>query len=380
MKSSIGIIGSGYMAGIIGKKAKENNIETHCFGLDSNPFMKDNTDYFHLVDIFNIDRICEIFSQFNIQGVIATTELTILPASQIADKLNLISNPIAVSKNITDKLWVRNKIKAAEKLIIKQPEYYIYHEKMDLSALQNYPYIVKPDCAGGKRGVNVVYRLSELIRAVDLASLESRNKKVLIEQFIEGREYSVESLSFHKRNYMIQVTEKESSGAPHCVELAHHQPADMDFELTELVKRGVDELLCLVGIENGPCHTEIKVVNDCIYLIEINARPGGDHIAFPLTELSTGYDYILGIIHCALNKLEKIDTGLFQKNYSGIYFVSKQTAYLKEIFDHCEKYEWFYKKNKVTDELIEIKQNNGFNINYFIYYSKSSKPDLSDCK
>ena len=154
----------------------------------------------------------------------------------------------------------------------------------------------------------------------------------------------------------------------------------MNSKLTEFVKQGVDELLCLVGIENGACHTEIKIVNDCIYLIEINARPGGDHIAFPLTELSTGYDYILGMIHCALNKLENINTGLFQKNYSGIYFVTKQTAYLKEIFDNCEKYEWFYKKNKITDELIEIKHNNGFNINYFIYYSKSSKPNLSDCK
>ena len=43
---------------------------------------------------------------------------------------------------------------------------------------------------------------------------------------------------------------------------------------------------------NGATHTEIKIVNGDIYLIEINARPGGDHIAHPLTMLSTGYDYL----------------------------------------------------------------------------------------
>lgn len=377
MREKIGIIGSGYMAGIIGKKAREKNIETHCFGLDENNYMKDNIDYFHQINIYEIDKIVDIFKKFNIQGVIPTTELTIFPASQVGDILKLNVMPMKVAKNITDKFWVRKVLDKFSCLSIEQPEYFEFDSNLELSKLEKYPYIVKPDSAGGKRGIQVVYTLDELKKAISFAKSNSRNEKVLIEQYIDGgKEYSVESLSYHNQNYIIQITEKESSGAPHCVELAHHQPADINDEIKHKVIHGVSEMLSLVGVENGPCHTEIKIVDNKVYLIEINARPGGDHIAYPLVELSTGYDYILGIIECSLDRLQQINTETFEKNYCGVCFVTKQSSYLKEIYDSCEKYNWFYKKNKVTDELKEIKNNNGFNINYFIYYDKIRKPEL----
>ena len=112
---------------------------------------------------------------------------------------------------------------------------------------------------------------------------------VLIEEFLSGgQEYSVESLSYHGKQYIIQVTQKDSSGPPHCIELGHHQPAKLSKDEKSLVEKAVSEALSAAGITNGPCHTEIKMIDGKIYLIEINGRPGGDHIAYPLTELSTG--------------------------------------------------------------------------------------------
>lgn len=378
MKKTIAIIGSGYMAGIIGKKAHENNIITHCFGLDLNNYMKEHVDYFHEINIFDIDEICKICRDNHVLGVIATTELTILPTAQIAEKLKLNNNSVEVAKNITDKLWVRDNIRSKLKNpIIKQPEYYIYNNNLELSKLDNYPYIVKPDSAGGKRGINVVNNLQELENALKIAKDMSRNGMVLIEQFLSnGQEYSIESISFQKKHTVIQITEKESSGAPHCIELAHHQPADISTIMWHKVEKGISEIFDCIGIEYGPCHTEIKIINDEVYLIEINGRPGGDHIAYPLTELSTGYDYILGIIMCSLGQLEPINKRKFKHNYSGVCFVTKQTSYLKPIFDECEKYEWLYKKNKVTEELQEIVHNDGFNINYFMYCSESCRPNF----
>ena len=66
----------------------------------------------------------------------------------------------------------------------------------------------------------------------------------------------------------------------------------MSPELWTAVERAIVELLNNVGIKYGPTHTEIKIRDGRVYLIELNSRPGGDHIAYPLTELSTGYDYI----------------------------------------------------------------------------------------
>lgn len=374
MKDVIGVIGSGYMCGIIGKKAHESNIEVHAFGLDTNEYMLKHIDCFHKVDIFDIDKICDICLKNNVKGVIATTELTILPTSLVANRLKLIGNPVEVSKNITDKYWVRQ-VLSNKDIIFKQPEYYIYDSNLNLQVLTSYPYIVKPDSAGGKRGITVVNNLSELKEALNVAIDYSRNNKVLIEQYIDGgKEYSIEGLSFNSTHYMIQVTQKVSSGWPHCVELAHHQPANISEQMKNKIQYGLSQILNCVGIKNGPTHTEIKIVDGNIYLIEINARPGGDHIAYPLTELSTNYDYILGIIHVSLDKLEPINTKKFANHYSGVCFITTQTKQLKQLFDNCQRYKWLYKKNEVSSNLQELIHNDGFNINYFIYYDKDGVP------
>ena len=57
-----------------------------------------------------------------------------------------------------------------------------------------------------------------------------------------------------------------------------------------------------------------------------------------------------------------------------MYYVVKQTGYLKSIFDSCEKEEWFWEKNFVTDNLPELTHNDMEHTNYIIYSSKESDP------
>lgn len=71
--------------------------------------------------------------------------------------------------------------------------------------------------------------------------------------------------------------------------------------MTSKIKTAISKGLTAIGVDNSTCHTEIKIVDDKIFLIEFNARPGGDHIAWPLTELSTGYNIIKGAISIALD-------------------------------------------------------------------------------
>ncbi|EMF0614988.1 ATP-grasp domain-containing protein, partial [Enterococcus faecium] len=213
--------------------------------------------------------------------------------------------------------------------------------------------------------------------AIKEALSYSKVKGVLIEEFlVGGMEYSIESLSYKGRHYIIQVTQKDTSGPPHCNELGHHQPADLSDDMRRKVEIVVSDTLAVVGIENGPCHTEIKIIDDDIYLIEINGRPGGDHITYPLSELSTGYPTISGIIWAALGKLEGKEPCDFKRIPCGIYFVTQETSYLQGVFEKCENYEWLYYRNKVNDGPSKIKFNDEDGLNYFIYYGE--KPDLEN--
>lgn len=371
----LAIIGTGYMARIIANRARELGIESHCFSNDANSVAGKVCDYFHNISILDTDALVNECRKIEINGVVATTELTIYPAAVVAHDLGLNGNDLAVSKEITDKTIVREKVKNVNGLF--QPKFWICTDEQNLPEVDEYPVIVKPIAAGGKRGITVVENSDDMKNAIKMALDVSKVEGALIEQYlVGGQEYSVESLSYHGKQHIIQVTQKDSSGPPHCVELGHHQPAALSIEKRQLVEMAVSGALAAAGITNGPCHTEIKIIDRKVYLIEINGRPGGDHIAYPLTELSTGYPYITGIIMAALNKLDESKLDHYENNYAGVYFVTTQTAYLKPIFDHCDSEKWLYKKNKVSDTLMPITHNDGFNTNYFIYFSKEKKIDV----
>lgn len=376
----IAIIGAGQMAKIFAVKAKAMGIESHCFAWEKGAVAKEFVDHFHPVSIFEKDEIVKISRKCGIDGVLATTELTVAVASYVANELGLPCNPPAIAEQITAKEWVRQKVAGAKHL--HQPEFWYLKDQRQAGQLKllQYPVIVKPVAEGGKRGITVVNQAAELPVALQTAfAADQRGQGVLVEAFLAGgQECSVESLSFQKTHQIIQITEKISSGPPHCVELGHSQPANISLEMREKIIEAVTELLDCVGYQNGPSHTEIKIIDDQVYLIELNSRPGGDHIAYPLTELSTGYDYIGEIIHAAVGIQPKARNHKSCIKYAGVRFVAKQTAFLKEVFDHCDAQPWLYEKHVESETLQEIDHNDCCHLNYFIYCA-DEKLEFPEC-
>lgn len=375
-KKKIAIIGSGRMAWIFGKNAKEMGVETHCFSYDFHAIARDTTDYFHEVSIKDKDEVLRICREIQIDGVVATTELTIPVAAYIASEMHLNGIDYEISKVITDK--VRNRRLCVGIKELYQPWYKEVHS-IDEFVEVTFPVIIKPTSLGGKRGISVAHSLSELKDGFVYAQESGPIETILVEEYLEGgKEYSVESLSYKGQHHIIQITEKISSGPPHCVELGHQQPAEISQEMKQCIVSALSQGLTAIGVENGPCHTEVKIINNKLYLIEFNARPGGDHIAWPLTELSTGYPYIKGIIDVALDDFKGIEEKDLKHDYAGVYFVTQQSSYLKTIFDMCEQCDWLYWKNEVSKDLLPLIHNDGYNTNFMMYYSRSEKPVIVD--
>ena len=328
----LAIIGGGGMACIFAKNAREMNIQTHCYSLKSGIYNKNAFDYIHEVNILNREKVLKSCMENEIDGVVSTTELTIAVAAYVADRMNLNGMPLNVAEVITDKYRNRRMTECVKDL--KQPKYAEVNSIEEIKALNfGYPIILKPTSKGGKRGVTVIYREEEIDEAFLYAVTDAGEQVFIVEEFIDSdMECSIESLSYCGQHYIIQITEKITSGPPHCVELAHHQPANLSESTRFKIENIMKDALNVIGIENGACHTEVKIIGDDIYLIEFNARPGGDHIADPLIELSTGYSYIKGAIDIALNQFKGIDRSSFSNKYAGILFVTEQTPELKDIF------------------------------------------------
>ena len=163
--------------------------------------------------------------------------------------------------------------------------------------------ILKPSRNSGSRGIAKVTRdmsKEDFEKAYYIALEESRDKSVLIEQFIEGPEFSIEIIVWNGEVNVLTVTDKKTTEAPHFVELGHNQPSCRTAEEVETLKAAAVAGVEALGVNNCACHAEAKLMDGRAYLMEIGARLGGDFISTELTHLSTGIDMVCAAIDVAL--------------------------------------------------------------------------------
>ncbi|WP_446785277.1 ATP-grasp domain-containing protein [Macellibacteroides fermentans] len=163
--------------------------------------------------------------------------------------------------------------------------------------------ILKPSRNSGSRGIAKVVKgieKEEFFKLYNVALKESRDKSVLIEQFIEGPEFSIEIIVWNREVNVLTVTDKKTTEAPHFVELGHNQPSCFPEETVRIIKEAAIAGVKALEVNNCACHAEVKVQNGRAYLMEIGARLGGDFISTELTHLSTGIDMVAAAVNCAL--------------------------------------------------------------------------------
>ena len=197
----LAIIGGGYMARIYSQNAHEMQIETHAFSLKSGVVDEKAFDYVHDVNILDKDAVLALCKQTGVDGVVATTELTIATAAYVAVKMGLVSIPYEIAEVITDKYRNRQVSKNVEGL--NHPRFCEVTSCQEILDLDySYPIVLKPTSKGGKRGVVVVNSKDEVEKAFEYTLQDSGNAlPFIVEEFITAEmECSVESLSYHGRN------------------------------------------------------------------------------------------------------------------------------------------------------------------------------------
>jgi biotin carboxylase len=162
----------------------------------------------------------------------------------------------------------------------------------------SYPVVVKPAENAGSLGVSVVGRSADLDAAVRLARSWPTefphgvplDPAVLIQEYIGGEEYSVESVVHGGRIHHLTVTQKITTQDAHRAETGHTVPAGLPSDVRTRILATVSSALAALGLRDGLGHTEVKVPRDGQpRIIELGARPPGDHI-MKLVKLAFGVD------------------------------------------------------------------------------------------
>lgn len=164
-------------------------------------------------------------------------------------------------------------------------------------------FVIKPMNGVGSEGVNVIQ--DEQALAHDLAR---REFPALLEAYVDGDEYSVETISLAGCHLMLAVTQKTLT--ENLVEMQHLMPAPIPQEERDALENAVVLLLSTLGVRNSVAHSEFRINRDpdgnvCVHLIETQLRPGGGRI-WKLLEICRGIDVFSALIGGVVDGTEKL--------------------------------------------------------------------------
>lgn len=315
------------------KKAKERGL--YVFVLDYNPnaIGIQYADKFLEISTIDKEKVYDAALYYNPDYIItSTSDMPVRTVSWVCERLGKetdISYQGAIYA--TDKCEMRKRLK---KFGISIPNYHIIESYEEfISSISSMPcrFVLKPADNSASRGVVLIDKKDELnyFEVYNECLQYSRNKKLLVEEYLTGPEVSVESFTVDGNTTVITITDKIVTPEPFFVELGHTEPSILSQQVQENIKAITCAAINAIGIMNGPSHTEIKITPEGPKIVEIAARLGGDYITSKLVPLSTGID----MIDCSFNVLFKKSVDLNKKfsRGSAIRFIHGNDGVIRRI-------------------------------------------------
>lgn len=286
-----------------------------------------------IISTIDIPAILETAKKHQIDGIITlASDMPMQSVAVVSHEMGLVGISKDTALKATNKAFMRDALKKAE---VPVPLYFRVNGKeafidaVEKVKAAGYKCIVKPADNSGSRGVDLLKDGTDLNAAYEYTARYSRSGEIVVEEFMEGSEVSVETLAVDGNVHVIQITDKLTTGAPYFVGMGHSQPSRLSDEMKSKIAKVTIAANKAIGIQNGPSHTEIKVTKDGPKIVELGARLGGDCITTHLVPLSTGVDMVECCIRIALG--EKPDISPKWNKGSAIRYLKTGTGIVKEI-------------------------------------------------
>lgn len=316
-KKSILVFGVGELQQSIISRAQKMNL--YVVGIDpcEDAYCKEDCDAFEVVGGQDFIGTIEVAKKYNVSAIVtAATDKPLVMMARVAKEFSLPFYSVETAEWSTDKFQMKQRfleggVPCARGRLIHNSE-----EAQDLY----FPLICKPRDNSGSRGVKLCRDLTEFDSCIKEALEVSKLDTVLVEEFIEGREFSIESLHYDGKSEVIQFTEKKTTEFPYNVELGHKQPANLTDDQRNQICDIISKIASCMHFKNCPSHTELKINERGIFVIETSPRLGGDYITSSLTPLSTGINLEDQLLNIALGEPVDTTTGRVDKASAVCFF------------------------------------------------------------
>lgn len=262
-----------------------------------------SSDRFFLASTYDEEAVLECAREFQPHGIVTLgTDRPMRSVAYACAALGLPSITHEAALRSTNKY---DMIRAFQEGGVSHPDFLYFdpREEEMASILERIPLpvIIKPLDSSGSRGVILVRAREELAEAVGYSASFSGRGDVLVEEFMEGPEVSVEIIILRGEPVVLAITDKTTTGFPHFVETMHAQPSSLP-ETDQAAIRELAMRSCkAVGLDRGTAHVEIILTKTGPKIVEVGPRMGGDYITTHLVPLSSGINMTRLMIEDALD-------------------------------------------------------------------------------
>lgn len=337
------ILGGGYSHVPIIDTA--NNMGLYTVVMDKNP----NAPGFSIskksicLDGGDKKQVLKIAREENVNGILATGDYSVIPAAYASQKIKLPGLGIKTASLVTNKgklfeKFRKNGVPLPNRTIVKN-----YNNAISESKKIGFPLILKPVYSfGASRGVIRVNNVNELKEKYQFTEKFCLKKGVILEQFIEGVEHTIESLIVNGKTKVLAISDKIRTIDPYCVAISLDYPSKQSIEIQKKIIKAAKIANNTAGIVNGASHIEAISNKNNVYVIDFGGRGGaGGFIPTAVVPHVKGINMMKNMIHIALG--EKTEP-LIEKhsNYVVYRFFVPNPGVVKKIIGlkKIKKFKW----------------------------------------
>jgi biotin carboxylase len=283
--------------------AREMGLETVVADADPEALCVSLADRFERVDLKDkegIEALAHSLKAENGLGGIMTagTDFSATVA-WTAERLKLPGISYEAALDASDKGRMRERFKEAG---LPSPKFLVVQSQPaeGFSFPFSFPMVVKPVDNMGARGCRKVDSLQELNAAVNEALAFSRSGRAIVEEYMEGPEFSVDALVYQGEIIICGLADRHIFFPPYFIEMGHTMPTTVDPAIISLLLETFCQGVKALGISNGAAKGDIKLTNRGPMIGEIAARLSGGYMSGWTYPYSSGVLPARGAIEIAL--------------------------------------------------------------------------------
>jgi isopentenyl diphosphate isomerase/L-lactate dehydrogenase-like FMN-dependent dehydrogenase/biotin carboxylase len=306
MKKSIMIIGGGLLQIPVIQTAQKMGLNTIVTDYNPEAIGMKYADIPLVMSTRDIDgsvRAAKSQNQLTpISGVLTAGTDASMTVAAVANALDLPGIKFEDAEAATNKIKMRTRLTEHK---VPCPKFYpvwSLAEAKTAAKKLGFPVVMKPSNNMGARGVMRVDDNNILADAFKFAKEASPNGEVLIEEFMQGPELSIDAVIYNNEITITGVADRIINYEPYFVEIGHTMPSNLPAQVLDeacnVMKMGIKAL----GISMGAAKGDIKVTADGPKIGELAARLSGGFMSAYTYPLSTGVDLMRAAIEIALGQ------------------------------------------------------------------------------